>query len=38
MKAKKHFTRTLHSRHFVWEDYPKDGIYCYDLYLLDNSL
>jgi hypothetical protein len=22
-----HFTRTVHPRHFVWEDYPMDGIY-----------
>lgn len=22
-----HFTRILHPRHFVWEDYPMDGIY-----------
>ena len=22
-----HFTRVLHPRHFVWEDYPMDGIY-----------
>lgn len=22
-----HFTRVLHPRHFVWEDFPMDGIY-----------
>ena len=22
-----HFTRIVHPRHFVWEDYPMDGIY-----------
>ena len=22
-----HFTRTVHPRHFVWEDFPMDGLY-----------